>query len=773
MKDDRVSYYTLRRVYSHELGVEGKHFTAFNMTFGAFGGVRGRDMILVQSMDGKLQIFEQSAHAFTRQLADCLLPGPLVYVPKIDAFVTVHYSGQAECYRYQVLASSQSETVERRSEHKSGGDSKQGESSATNAFGIRAVRNTVCEWTVNLGENARQIVLGHFVINEHGLVVNNSGPANELLFLCEKSLFLVKAETGGIIQQRRIERADPSCVCLIPYVAELPNGQTITAHNFLLADQEGTVQVYQGLNLVWAVRVPSAPVYMTVSSFGGQRGLVVSIDETGYLSIGYLGTKPPVQAFLSQVRDLDYDKIDEEHRALLQVIRESQSEHKHESHDRLLMKCQIPKSFDLEPVQIANIPNIAELRSQLVQFPANTTQSTAGNEPIVKLTVRLYVTYTGAQSASQVSLVISTPPNIHAHPKSVQLDRITGARSTPTVVKVHFLALKSAVLTHSDITVTASYQSPKGEPGIITYSFELPLFVSVRPKPPTKSAPVKLILDTEYPAIPLTELFSDVLFAYQETGMDVSDVLGSNAAQALGFQTQAPVLNIEMDAVEALQQGLKTAGVLDRLSVLQQSTTYGSNVTSSSGLNGDADLLPGQQFDVNSSEHPQTVQVRLPEVASNIAPSVSILVSKNAGRYRIQSESYPALAGLCAELEKRLQLRLHEAPNANLSIMSPTSTTKSESTHSHAHGHTLPYVFCSEALPTEEFFGYIAQHLSLRHALLYKTRVLQDRTTQYRMIEKRLLVRFKDKNPTPLHGLEVMLQDTYQQILILGKFLNL
>lgn len=41
------------------------------------------------------------------------------------------------------------------------------------------------------------------------------------------------------------------------------------------------------------------------------------------------------------------------------------------------------------------------------------------------------------------------------------------------------------------------------------------------------------------------------------------------------------------------------------------------------------------------------------------APAVvSILVSKNAGRYRIQADSYPALVLVLDELERRLSARL-------------------------------------------------------------------------------------------------------------------
>ena len=116
-----MNFYSLRKAYSHDLGLDGKHFTAYNMNSGSFGGSREREMIIVQSMDGKLQIFEQSANAFTRQIADCLLPGPVAYIPKVDAFVTVNHACQAECYRYQVLASSQSDIGGKEAESKTSG----------------------------------------------------------------------------------------------------------------------------------------------------------------------------------------------------------------------------------------------------------------------------------------------------------------------------------------------------------------------------------------------------------------------------------------------------------------------------------------------------------------------------------------------------------------------------------------------------------------------------------------------------------------------------
>jgi hypothetical protein len=49
------------------------------------------------------------------------------------------------------------------------------------------------------------------------------------------------------------------------------------------------------------------------------------------LNIGYLGTKPPNAAIGGVKRDLDYDKLDEEHRKLLQVSTEIR-QHKFEKY---------------------------------------------------------------------------------------------------------------------------------------------------------------------------------------------------------------------------------------------------------------------------------------------------------------------------------------------------------------------------------------------------------------------------------------------------------
>jgi hypothetical protein len=80
----------LEQCYQHALGFDGQHFTAYNMVVGAFGGVLdrytdrlrvrselslfdNRDLLCIQSLDGKLQLFDQDTQAFSRQLTGCCM----------------------------------------------------------------------------------------------------------------------------------------------------------------------------------------------------------------------------------------------------------------------------------------------------------------------------------------------------------------------------------------------------------------------------------------------------------------------------------------------------------------------------------------------------------------------------------------------------------------------------------------------------------------------------------------------------------------------------
>ena len=302
----KASFFSLQKCYSHDLGVDGKHFSAFNMTAGLFGGILDREMIIVQSMDGKLQIFDQSALAFTRQFIDCLVPGPLAYLPRLDAFVTVNHATHAICYRYQVIASAQTDLGNKNSASRDLDAPSGVPAEITGAFGLTAVRSAMVEWDTLLGEHCRQILDGSFSSTVQPLS-NRIGdkqtkdPGGEMLLLCDRSVVLVR-ESGVILQQRLLDRS-PACAC-----SHRPGGAPY--HNFIIANHDGTLQVFSQFQLVWAAKVDRPPVHIAVGDFGQQKGLIVQLDDTGRLSLSYLGTKPPLNVATSAgSRELDYNKV--------------------------------------------------------------------------------------------------------------------------------------------------------------------------------------------------------------------------------------------------------------------------------------------------------------------------------------------------------------------------------------------------------------------------------------------------------------------------------
>ena len=62
-------------------------------------------------------------------------------------------------------------------------------------------------------------------------------------------------------------------------------------------------------------------------------------------------------------------------------------------------------------------------------------------------------------------------------------------------------------------------------------------------------------------------------------------------------------------------------------------------------------------------------------------------------------------------------------------------------------------------------FDALDRHFAYKHELRSLRKTLEDRSYQFRLIQKKLLNRFKDKNPSALNNLDFLLQHTYQQVL--------
>ena len=73
---------------------------------------------------------------------------------------------------------------------------------------------------------------------------------------------------------------------------------------------------------------------------------------------------------------------------------------------------------------------------------------------------------------------------------------------------------------------------------------------------------------------------------------------------------------------------------------------------------------------------------------------------------------------------------------------------------------------CSYAssLPLQEFFNEIDSYFMKRKQYKSSLDTLTQRMAQFRAIERRLLTRFKDKTPTPLTNLDMLLEGTFKQV---------
>ena len=123
-------------------------------------------------------------------------------------------------------------------------------------------------------------------------------------------------------------------------------------------------------------------------------------------------------------------------------------------------------------------------------------------------------------------------------------------------------------------------------------------------------------------------------------------------------------------------------------------------------------------------------------------PVITVLSSKTSQRYRLQSENLPAIWLITEQVKKRLEQRFAR----------PDGGSDLECTY-------------SSSLPLQEFFTEIDSYFSKRKQHNTVEETLAQRMSQFRAIERRLLTRFKDKTPSPLTNLDMLLEGTYKQVL--------
>eukprot|EP01006_Ploeotia_vitrea_P019880 TRINITY_DN52130_c0_g1_i1.p1 TRINITY_DN52130_c0_g1~~TRINITY_DN52130_c0_g1_i1.p1 ORF type:complete len:444 (-),score=260.64 TRINITY_DN52130_c0_g1_i1:21-1352(-) len=125
---------------------------------------------------------------------------------------------------------------------------------------------------------------------------------------------------------------------------------------------------------------------------------------------------------------------------------------------------------------------------------------------------------------------------------------------------------------------------------------------------------------------------------------------------------------------------------------------------------------------------------------------VTILVSKKAGRFRLQGGDFEALWLVARVLVDRLY-ELH-----------------SDDAESAKNGGAFAVSF-QDKLPLSDYFRLVVGHFGVRAKLVQTTKALEQQAHQFRVVQKRLLMRYKDKNPTPLGHLDTLLMQSYESLM--------
>ncbi|KAM7442291.1 Protein PTHB1 [Porites harrisoni] len=480
------NHYTLNLVYEHIL-----ERTACNMTYGPFGGVKNKDFMCVQSMDGMLSFFEQESFAFGRFLPGFLLPGPLRYITKTDSFITVSSSRLVESYKYQTLAvATDANTKEDIGNKKVSG------------------KKLTMDWTCNIGESAIDIV-----------IFSSSNAPLSIFVLGERSLFCLN-DNGSVRFMKKFEY-NPSC--FIPY-----NSVVEGTVNTLIATFNKTLMVYQDVALTWAAQLPHIPVAVKVASFQELQGVIVTLDDTGYLHCAYLGTDPSMMVTPApEARDINYEEADDEMKELQKEIKES-----------TISSEILPRAQQKEDILLSvHVPTSLDAVSQSMMDDGD-------DETFPSITVTVTLKSQAPSPIENVVLSVISSPPIMCNRSSIVFP-IIGDRSEPVSAEVSFYSRGGSIPSSLKAHITATYLTNTEAPRVVQTDIHFPLSVVCKACPPTKNANHKLTIDTNKSPANLAEIFSDMVndavipmaaVGIQYYGGPVVTILASKTSQRYRIQ---------------------------------------------------------------------------------------------------------------------------------------------------------------------------------------------------------------------------------------------
>lgn len=442
----------MNKIYEHKL-----ERTAANFTFGSFGGVKDKDLICVQSMDGTISIFESENFIFMRFIPGFAMPGPLAYCASTDSFLTVSSNRCLESYSYQGLAVAASSKTKEESQNTTAG------------------KRIKADWQLCLGECALDIK-----------IVNLPNGSSLIMVLGERNLFCVK-ESGQIKYMKKLEY---SPACFHPYV--LPDSSIV---NCIISTHSKQLLVYEGIILKWATLIDDVPVQVAIGNIGGVEGMIVSLSDNCKVSCAFLGTHPSIFSLpRSASREIDQLTIGKEMRVVNDKIRHLHSSKgdllsRNRDSDDLKVKIDMPQTIDRVSVGGQHAP-----------------ASTEGPVPSVTAQIMLKA----LKRVTNISVMIHVDEPLSCTQRHITIPAVAESDPTPCITVSFFLGKEFSPASLSVDVIVHYQQSGSGNPRVVSTKAELPLSLVSWPLDPIKTMQCKVTLESNVHCLNLLELFPEL-----------------------------------------------------------------------------------------------------------------------------------------------------------------------------------------------------------------------------------------------------------------------
>ncbi|XP_065888680.1 protein PTHB1-like isoform X1 [Dysidea avara] len=332
------------------------------------------------------------------------------------------------------------------------------------------------------------------------------GPAC-ILVLGERSVFCCR-DSGNLQWMIKLDYSQ-SCLHIYHVSAAKEDGDRNI--KFMIATHSNTLMVYDNVMLQWTAQVTHPPVAIRTATFGGLKGLVVTLDELGHVICSYMGTDPShFTPPTPQAREVNYEKVDKEYKELQKVVRES------------------IKGSEVTPVRTDNTLTI---NSEVVDKPRIITlsdgdhvSSDEGNSPdAIQLCCEVIIQLSTDHMIHDVMMTVQTNQPLVVHPCVFRWNEMAAGVVNP--ITLTFVCTPNLLPTCTSAVVTVMHSVSQSRPHITQHTVPLPLSLFCMSVLPAKTAEYKVrscdlkcsvtchtlqvTIDTNSPPVSLMTLFPE------------------------------------------------------------------------------------------------------------------------------------------------------------------------------------------------------------------------------------------------------------------------